>query len=184
MSIAEQVSMGPSFPEVVPEVAAAEASAVTLEVIPEVTSEEAPEVTLEVVPGVTVDVVSEVATAASHSAVSALPTSVAQASQQVFDWWLHHWMDASHPLARLQCAWMESVFEVIQVEAEFLNACALSNAKVWSCLTDARSLADSASLHSCYHEVAKDMADAHLARLSKVAELPDDFQQRLWEEIC
>ncbi|MEQ6889929.1 hypothetical protein ABE957_14735 [Halomonas sp. CS7] len=96
---------------------------------------------------------------------------------------MHHWMDASHPLARLQRAWMESVLEAVEVETEFLNACTLSNAKVWSCLAGARSLADSASLHSCYHEVAKDMTDAHMARLGKVVELPEDFKQRLWEEI-
>ncbi|WP_280550473.1 MULTISPECIES: hypothetical protein [unclassified Halomonas] len=122
--------------------------------------------------------------AAPHSTVTALPAGVAEASQPVFDWWMHHWMDASHPLARLQRAWMESVLEAVEVEAEFLNAYAISNAKVWSCLADAKSLSDSASLHSCYHEVAKDMANAHLSRLGRVAELPEDFQQRLWEEIC
>lgn len=119
-----------------------------------------------------------------HLAVTALPAGVAQASQPVFDWWMLHWMDASHPLARLQRAWMESVLEALEVEVDFLNVCAISNAKVWTCLADARSLSGSASLHSCYHEVAKDMADAHLARLGKVAELPEDFKQRLWEEIC
>ncbi|MCL7938870.1 hypothetical protein M8009_00950 [Halomonas sp. ATCH28] len=110
--------------------------------------------------------------------------SVATASQPIVDWWMHHWLDASHPLARMQRAWMESVLEAIEVEAEFLNVCAISNAKVWSCLADGKYLTDSASLHSCYHEVAKDMTDAHMARLGKVAELPEDFQQRLWEEMC
>lgn len=126
----------------------------------------------------------EMTHAAPHPTVTALPVSVAQASQPVFDWWMHHWMDASHPLARLQRAWMESVLEAIEVEAEFLNVCALSNAKVWNCLADARSLSDTASLPGCYHEAAKDIADAHMARLGKVAELPEDFKQRLWEEIC
>lgn len=137
----------------------------------------------EVTPEATVtpeEVTPESTPAVFHPAGTALPASIAQASQPVLDWWLHHWMDASHPLVRLQRAWMESVLEAIEVEAEFLNACALSNAKVWSCLADA----DSAALHSCYHEVAKDMADAHLARLGRVAELPEDFKQRLWEEIC
>lgn len=121
---------------------------------------------------------------ASHPAVTALPASVAQASQPVFDWWMHHWMDASHPLARLQRAWMESVLEAIEVEAEFLNVCALSNTKVLNCLVDARTPAGSASLPGCYHEAAQDIADAHMTRLGKVAELPKDFKQRLWEEIC
>lgn len=155
MSTVKQVSMGKSNPKVTPE--------------------ETPEGT----------VTPDVTPAPSHLTVTALPTSVAaQASQPVFDWWMHHWMDASHPLTRLQRAWMESVLEAMVVEAEFLNACAISNAKVWSCLADARSLSDSASLHSCYHEVAKNMTDAHLSRLGRVAELPEDFKQRLWEEIC
>lgn len=132
----------------------------------------------------TPEVIPEIPHDVPHLAVTALPAGVAQASQPVFDWWMLHWMDASHPLARLQRAWMESVLEALEVEVDFLNVCAISNAKVWTCLADARSLSGSASLHSCYHEVAKDMADAHLARLGKVAELPEDFKQRLWEEIC
>lgn len=162
MSYVNKVSMDHSAPEVTPEV----------------TQEETPEGTPDTI------VTPEVTPTVSPLAVTALPASVAQASQPVFDWWMHHWMDASHPLARLQSAWMESVIETIEVEAEFLNACMLSNAKVWSCLADTRSLADSASLHSVYHEVAKDITDAHMARLGKVAELPKDFKQRLWEEIC
>ncbi len=138
--------------------------------------------TPEVPPEATV--IREATPAASRLAVTALPAGVAQASQPVLDWWMHHWMDASHPLARLQRAWMESVLEAIEVEAEFLNAWTLSNAKVWSCLADARSLSDAASLHSCYHEAAREMTDAHMARFGKVAELPEDFKQRLWEEIC
>ncbi|MDN3523359.1 hypothetical protein [Halomonas ramblicola] len=140
--------------------------------------------TLEVVPDVTPEMTPEATPVASHPTATALPAGIAQASQPVFDWWMHHWMDASHPLTRLQCAWMESMLEAVEVETEFLNACAISNAKVWSCLADTNGLPDVASLHSCYHEAARDMADAHLTRLGKVAELPEDFQQRLWEEIC
>ena len=131
----------------------------------------------------TPEVKPEATPAASHLTVTALPTSVAQASQPVFSWWVHHWMDASHPLTRLQHAWIESVLEAIEVEAEFLNAFALSNAKAWNCLTDTGLLTDSASLQNRYHEVTKDMTDAHLTRLGRVAELSEDFKQRLWEEM-
>ncbi len=131
----------------------------------------------------TVKVVPDTVVAFPES-VAEMAESVVTASQPVCNWWLHHWMDASHPLARLQRAWMESVLEAIEVEAEFLKAWTLSNAKVLNCLADSRSLTDSASLHSCYHEAARDMTDAHMARFGKVAELPEDFKQRLWEEIC
>ncbi|PRY70739.1 hypothetical protein [Halomonas ventosae] len=110
--------------------------------------------------------------------------NVATASQPIFNWWIHHCMDASHPFVRLQQAWMESVFEAIQAETEFLNACATSSGKMSKCLFDVGNFQNPASLHSCYREVAKDMTDAHFSRLGRVAELPEDFQQRLWEEIC
>lgn len=174
MSTVNPVSLHHAMPEVTPD--AMVTPSVASEVMPPaiVTPAEAPEVT----PDTTVTL------ASPPCGVSAMPASVAQAAQPVFSWWMHHWMDASHPLIRLQSAWVESVVEGIQVEAEFLGACTLSSAKVWRCLADARSLADAASLHSCYHEVTRDMADAHMVRLGKAAELPEDFKQRLWEEMC
>lgn len=122
--------------------------------------------------------------AANYDTFVALPESVAIASQPMFDWWTHHWMDASHPLVRMQQAWMESVLETFQVEAEFLAACAVSGEKMSKCFSDPDTLRDPTLLSSCYHEVAKDMTDAHISRLGKVADLPKDFRQRLWEEIC
>ena len=112
-----------------------------------------------------------------------VPESVAKASWPMFDWWLHHCMDATHPVARMQQAWMESVIEAVQVEAEFLNACAVSGEKMSKCFSDPEVLHNPASVSSCYHEVAKDMTHAHISRLGKVADLPKDFRQRLWEEI-
>lgn len=93
-------------------------------------------------------------------------------------------MDVSHPLVRLHSAWMESVIEAMAVEVEFLNACTISNAKVWRCLAETHHLSASPCVPGCFHEAAREMAGAHLTRLGKVAELPEDFQQRLWEEIC
>lgn len=138
----------------------------------QVTPEGSPEATSEPLPAV------------SDPAANASLAVIAQASQPIFAWWMHHWMDASHPMARLQCAWMESILEAMQAEAEFLNACAISNAKVWSCLAEANYLPGAAALHNCYHEAAADIVDAHLTRLGRVTELPEDFRQRLWEEIC
>ncbi|WP_420267488.1 hypothetical protein [Halomonas lysinitropha] len=153
-------------------------SEATPQVTPEVMSETTPEVTPEV-PGK-----ADATLASSRLAVTAFPASVAEASQPVLDWWVHHWMDAAHPLSRLQRTWVESVFEAIEVETDFLNVCALSNVKLLNCLAAARPVVGSSFLHSCYHEVAQEMADAHMARLGRVAELPEDFKQRLWEEIC
>ncbi|MCH4563628.1 hypothetical protein MKP05_10855 [Halomonas sp. EGI 63088] len=126
----------------------------------------------------------EVTPEATLATVVAFPEGVAEATKPVFDWWLHHWMDATHPMVRIQLAWMESLLEAVQVEAEFMAACAASNQKVSKCFSDPETLRSPASLSHCYHEAAKDMADAHMARLGKVAELPKDFRQRLWEEIC
>ncbi|MGJ7457862.1 hypothetical protein [Halomonas sp. RA08-2] len=105
-------------------------------------------------------------------------------SQPILNWWMQHWMDASHPLARLQRAWMESTLEAIQVEAEFLSAWNQSSRKVAECLSDPQTLFNPATLTGCYRQAATDLGDAQMTRLGKVAELPQDFKDRIWEEIC
>lgn len=113
-----------------------------------------------------------------------LPESAAEASQPIINWWMQHWMDASHPVVRLQLAWMESMVEAIQVESDFVAAWIESSRKAAECLSDPQTLFSPATLTGCYHQAAWDMGDAHMTRLGRVAELPQDFKDRIWEEIC
>ncbi|QTF91765.1 hypothetical protein [Halomonas sp. BM-2019] len=110
--------------------------------------------------------------------------SAAEATRPILDWWAHHWMDASHPLARLQQAWLESMIEAVQVESEFLVAWAESSHKLATSLADPKVLHDPAALTGHYQQAARDIHQAHLTRIGRVAEMPRDFKERIWEEIC
>ncbi len=126
----------------------------------------------------------EMTPASSRSGVDGMPPRGVPASQPLFDWWLHHWMDIAHPMARWHSAWVDAVFEAMAVEVDFLHACTTSNARAWRCLAATRQRPAFPGVPGCIHEAAREVADAHLVRLGRVAELPEDFQQRLWEEIC
>lgn len=112
------------------------------------------------------------------------PVSLIEASLPVCDWWRLHWMDASHPMIRLQQAWMASLVEAAQLEVEFLSVCTLANSRVASCLADPQTLQNPAVLGRCYQDATREMVDAHGARIDRVTQLPKEFRQRLWEEIC
>lgn len=112
------------------------------------------------------------------------PMSWVEASLPVCDWWRHHWMDATHPMIRLQQAWMASLVEAAQLEAEFLSVCAMANSRVASCFADPQALRNPAVLSRCYQDAAREVVDAQSARLDRVTRLPKEFRQRLWEEIC
>jgi hypothetical protein len=116
--------------------------------------------------------------------VVTFPEGAAEASRPILEWWSHHWMDASHPLTRLQRVWLESLIEAIQVESEFLTAWAESSHKMAESLADPEVFFDPVALTGHYQQAARDMGHAHLTRLGRVAELPRDFKERIWEEIC
>lgn len=102
----------------------------------------------------------------------------------VYDWWCHHWLDATHPAIRLHQAWSASLIEAAQLEAEFLSVCFKAGSGIVRCLSDPRALQNPAALGQCYQDAAKEVADAHGERLERVSRLPKEFRQRLWEEIC
>lgn len=112
------------------------------------------------------------------------PMSMVEASLPICDWWRQHWMDASHPMIRLQQAWTASLVEAVQLEIEFLSVCTQANSRVASCLADPRALQNPAVLGRCCQDAAKEVVDAQGARLDRVTQLPKEFRQRLWEEIC
>ncbi|MDW7748799.1 hypothetical protein [Halomonas sp.] len=112
------------------------------------------------------------------------PVSLIEASLPVCDWWRLHWMDASHPMIRLHQAWMASLVEAAQLEVEFLSVCTLANSRVASCLADPWALRKPADLARCCQDAAREVVDAQEARLDRVTQLPKEFRQRLWEEIC
>lgn len=125
-----------------------------------------------------------VALTASPAGPGAAPLSAFELSQPVCDWWLKHCMDATHPVARLQQAWIASLVEALQLEAEFLSVCTTAGSRVVNCLADQQALQDPAVLGRCCHDAAQEVVDAHSARVGRMTQLPKEFRQRLWEEIC
>ncbi|WP_458527086.1 hypothetical protein [Onishia taeanensis] len=114
-------------------------------------------------------------------------TPLAMADQTVSDpiinWWLNHWMGPASPLAQMQAAWTETLYEAMQMEAELLIACAASQQQIIKCLSDQQTLKDPAVMGHCYQDVMQEFVNAHLHRMDKVNELAEDFRQRVWEEI-
>ena len=115
--------------------------------------------------------------------VTLLPTAAQEVSEPVINWWLNQCMGPSSPFARMQVAWMQTLYEAMQMEAELLIACAASQQQVIKCLSDQQTLQDPGSMGTCYQDIMQQFIDAHLHRLDKVNEMAEDFRARVWEEI-
>ncbi|MDI4636772.1 MULTISPECIES: hypothetical protein [Halomonadaceae] len=115
--------------------------------------------------------------------ITQLPLAVREVSDPVINWWLNHWMGAASPFSRMQVAWMETLFDAMQLEAELLTACATSQQQLIKCMSDQQILKDPVVVGSCYQDVMQDFINAHLHRMDKVNEMAEDFRQRVWEEI-
>lgn len=100
----------------------------------------------------------------------------------MLEWWQQQWMQGTHPMARMQLAWMESLAETMQFEAQFLMAVAESGERMAKCF-DVSQPATPEEVQAAYHALVKEVNDAHMKRLERVAQLTEDFRERLWEEI-
>lgn len=99
----------------------------------------------------------------------------------MMDWWTQQWMQGTNPVTRIQLAWMQSISEVMEQESIFLKAMADASHRLAECY-DTHS-GDPAKMGECYRNIASELTDHHMARMKKVAEMPDDFRRRIWEEI-
>ncbi|MFG6136948.1 MULTISPECIES: hypothetical protein [Halomonas] len=115
-------------------------------------------------------------TQSTGETTSALPP----ASDAMLQWWTQQLTQGTTPLARMQFAWLESLAEAMQFEAECLRALAESGERMAGCYSGE---AHPHELHECYQRLMQDVAQVHWQRLEKVAELSEDFRQRIWEEI-
>jgi hypothetical protein len=111
------------------------------------------------------------------------PDSPLSATEPVFDWWRQQWLQGANPMARLQLAWMESLAEVLQFEAQYLKAIAESSQKMGDCFTGEEAPSTPGELHECYQKLVQDVTDAQMKRLEKANELSEDFRRRVWEEL-
>ncbi|ATJ82925.1 hypothetical protein ACFPTY_07970 [Halomonas beimenensis] len=103
-------------------------------------------------------------------------------NEAMLQWWSQQWLQGANPLARLQLAWMESLAEAMQFEAQCLHALAESGERMAGCYTGDPTKTPQ-ELQECYQRLIEDVTQTHMRRLEKVAQLSEDFRKRIWEEI-
>ncbi|WP_148254087.1 hypothetical protein [Aidingimonas lacisalsi] len=104
-------------------------------------------------------------------------------SRPLVNLWFKHCLDPAAPMLRMQLAWLESVNDAIQFEAEFLTACADTSGKLANCLTNPATLQNPTQLSECYQQAVDQVTNAHMTRLTRATEFSREFRERLWEEI-
>jgi hypothetical protein len=102
----------------------------------------------------------------------------------MFEWWQEQWAQNANPIARMQLAWMESLTQAMQFEAEFLAAMAENSLKLANCFQGEDAPSTPAEMHRCYQALAKHATEAHMERMEKATTLSHDFRKLIWEEIC
>lgn len=104
------------------------------------------------------------------------------AAQPMMEWWQKQFSQGATPMARMQLAWMQSMADAMQFEAEFLKALAESGQKI-SQSFEGEPPQTPAEMQERYQQLIKEVTDAQMERMQKAAELSHDFRKRLWEEI-
>ncbi|WP_163575895.1 hypothetical protein [Halomonas faecis] len=102
-------------------------------------------------------------------------------SSQMMEWWAQQWTQGVNPVARIQLAWMQSVSEVMQQETRFLMAMADASRRLAECYDT--HAGDPERMGECYRSIASEIGDHHMERMKTVAEMPNEFRRRIWEEI-
>lgn len=100
----------------------------------------------------------------------------------MLDWWQQQWMKGTQPMARMQLAWMESLAEAMQFEAQFIRSIAESGERMTQCF-EGDTPTTPEEVQACYEKLVKEVSDAQVKRLEQASQLTEDFRQRLWEEI-
>ncbi|GHE19651.1 hypothetical protein [Halomonas urumqiensis] len=100
----------------------------------------------------------------------------------MFDWWQEQWLKGPNPVARMQLAWLESMADAMQFEAQFIKALAESSARMSECF-EGDAPRTHAELQACYQSLVKDITDAHVKRVDFANQLTKEFRQRIWEEL-
>ena len=106
-------------------------------------------------------------------------------NDNLFTWWYQYqpWMETTNSAAKLQRIWLETFNDAMRHEFEFFSTMATSYSKLTHCMLGLGGAQTSASMASCYQEIASDMTEATLKRMRKVSELSDDLRERIWCEI-
>lgn len=104
------------------------------------------------------------------------------ATEPMMEWWQKQFTQGATPMARMQLAWMQSLADAMQFEAQFLQALAESGQKIAQSF-EGEPPQTPAEMQERYQQLISEVTDAQMDRMKKAAELSHEFRQRLWEEI-
>ncbi|APE32338.1 hypothetical protein BOX17_16050 [Halomonas aestuarii] len=104
------------------------------------------------------------------------------AAEPMMEWWQKQWSQGATPMARMQLAWMQSMAEAMQFEAELLKTLAENGQKIAQSF-DGGAPQTPAEMQEHYQSLMSDLTDAHMERMKRAAELSHEFRRRIWEEI-
>ncbi|MCH4565011.1 hypothetical protein MKP05_18085 [Halomonas sp. EGI 63088] len=111
------------------------------------------------------------------------PSPAMPATEPMLAWWQQQWLQNASPLARMQLAWMESLAEAMQFEAQYFKAMAESGQRMAECVGGEDAPSTPAEVQECYQKLVKDVTDAQMKRMEKATQLSHEFRERIWEEL-
>ncbi len=97
-------------------------------------------------------------------------------------WWQQQLAKGGNPMARMQLAWIESLADAMQFEAQFLKAIAESGEQIAKCF-DGEQPRTPEEVQECYQKMVQQISDAQMKRVEHATQLTHDFRKRIWEEI-
>lgn len=104
------------------------------------------------------------------------------AAEPMMEWWQKQFSHGTPPMARMQLAWMYSMAEAMEFEAQFLQALAESGQKISQSFSGDTPLTP-AEMQERYQQLITEVTEAQMERMEKAAELSHEFRRRVWEEI-
>ena len=102
--------------------------------------------------------------------------------EPMMEWWQKQMTQGFKPVTRMQLAWMHSMVETMQLEAEYLQAIAQSGQKIAESL-EGEAPQSAAEWQERYQQLISDVTEAQMERMKKAAEISTDFKRCVWEEI-
>ncbi|MEQ6917575.1 hypothetical protein [Halomonas aquatica] len=104
------------------------------------------------------------------------------ATEPMMEWWQKHLSQGATPMARMQLAWMQSMADALQFEAEFLKTLAESGQRLAKSF-DGATPQTPAEMNERYQAIMSEISEAQMERMQKAAELSLEFRRNVWEEI-
>ncbi|MDZ7852792.1 MAG: hypothetical protein U5L98_09170 [Halomonas sp.] len=104
------------------------------------------------------------------------------AAEPMMEWWQSQFTQGTTPMTRMQLAWMQSMADTMQFEAQFLRALAESGQKMAESMSGDTPQTP-AEMQERYQQLISDLTEAQMERMKKATELSNDFRRRVWEEV-